>query len=345
MLHVAQPVDAGVARCVADFAADQRAHGLDARVACPPDGPLTGWLRAAGVPYAAWPATRSPGPAVPAEVARLARVLRAWPPDVVHLHSSKAGLAGRLAVRGRVPTVFQPHAWSYAAVTGPQRAAALAWERRAARWTHAAVCVSEAERADGEANGIRPRRWTVVPNGVDLARWRPGDRAAARARLGLSVATPLVVCVGRLSRQKGQDVLLAAWPAVPDAHLALVGDGPDRAALAAAAPERVTFAGRRDDVAGWYAAADVVAVPSRWEGMALVPIEALACGRPVVASDVAGMRELAGVDVVPPEDPVALAAAITRRLRDPLDEAACRAAARDLRDTTAAIRRVYEELT
>jgi hypothetical protein len=59
---VAQPVDAGVARCVAAFAVDQRAHGLDARVACPPSGPLASWLDAAGVPRSPWVATRSPGP-------------------------------------------------------------------------------------------------------------------------------------------------------------------------------------------------------------------------------------------------------------------------------------------
>jgi glycosyltransferase involved in cell wall biosynthesis len=343
VLHVAQPVDAGVARCVVDYAADQRAAGLDARVACPPGGPLAGWLSDAGVPYVAWPATRSPGPSVPAETARLARIVRACDPDLVHLHSAKAGLAGRLALRGRRPTVFQPHAWSFAAVTGPVRTASLAWERLAARWADAVVCVSEAERADGAAAGVVVRSWKIVPNGVDLDRWSPRPKDEARVRLGLDVSVPLVVCVGRLSRQKGQDVLLAAWPSVA-ADLVLVGDGPDRAALEAVAPPRVTFAGRRDDVADWYAAADVVAVPSRWEGMALAALEALACGRPVVGSDVTGMREAGPVDVVAPEDPAALAAAITLRLREPLDPETCRSAVRDLRETTAAIRAVYDEV-
>lgn len=342
VLHVAQPVDAGVARCVADFAADQRAHGLDARVACPPNGPLPEWLRAAGVPCTAWPASRSPGPSVLPETARLARIVARWQPDLVHLHSSKAGLAGRLAVRGRRPTVFQPHAWSFAAVTGPVRAASLAWERLGARWADTIVCVSQAECDDGTAAGVRARL-AVVPNGVDLGRWTPADKGAARERLGLAPGTPLVVCVGRLSRQKAQDVLLAAWRDVPGADLALVGDGPDRAALEASAPPRVRFAGRRDDVAGWYAAADVVAVPSRWEGMALVALEALACGRPVVGTDVAGMREI-GVDVVPPDDPAALARALVHRLRSPVPPEECRAHARDLRETTAAIRGVYEDL-
>lgn len=344
VLHVAQPVDAGVARCVADFAAEQRAAGLDASVACPPSGPLGSWLRAANVPAVAWPATRSPGPSVPGETRRLARIVRETGPDLVHLHSAKAGLAGRLAIRGRRPTVFQPHAWSFAAVAGPMRAASLSWERHAARWADTIVCVSEAERADGIAAGVLAT-WDVVPNGVDLARWIPTDRAAARARLGLSLDEPLVACVGRLSRQKGQDVLLAAWPSVPGAALVLVGDGPDTASLAAAAPASVCLVGRRDDVADWYAAADVVAVPSRWEGMALTALEALACGRPVVASDVTGMREI-GADLVPPEDPAALAAALRARLRDPGDASTWRAAAErhDLATTTAAIRAVYDRV-
>ncbi|MDQ1713751.1 MAG: hypothetical protein QOE45_3201 [Frankiaceae bacterium] len=349
VLHVAQPVDAGVARCVADFAAEQRAAGLDARVACPPDGPLPSWLRDAGVPYAAWPATRSPGPSVPAETRRLARILREAAPDVVHLHSSKAGLAGRLALRGARPTVFQPHAWSFAAVTGPVRAASLAWERLAARWADAVVCVSAAERDDGVAAGVRPRSWEVVPNGVDLDRWTVRDRHAARERLGLDADAPLAVCVGRLSKQKGQDVLLAAWPSVdvPEARLVLVGDGPLGAALTVSAPPRVMLAGRRDDVADWYAAADVVVVPSRWEGMALTPLEALACGRPVVATDVTGMREvLGGEGLVPPGDPAALAGAVSAALRSPGSPASHRARATrfDLRDTTAAIRSVYDRL-
>jgi glycosyltransferase involved in cell wall biosynthesis len=341
VLHVAQPVDAGVAVCVRDLAVDQRAHGLDARVACPPAGPLPEWLDAAGVPRAAWPATRSPGPWVPAETVRLARLVRGF--DLVHLHSSKAGLAGRLAIRGRRATVFQPHAWSFDAVTGPVRTATLAWERRAARWTHVVVCVSAAERDAGVAAGIAPPRWAVVPNGADLGRWTPEPKGPARKHLGLPVDRHVIICVGRLSRQKGQDVLLAAAREV-DADVVLVGDGPDRAALEAAAPANVRFAGRSDDVAAWYAAADAVAVPSRWEGMPLVVLEALACGRPVVGSDVSGMRE-AGAVVVPPEDPAALAAALRECLAHPSDTHTLRENVRDLRETTAAIRGLYADLS
>lgn len=325
VLHVAQPVDAGVARCVAQWAAAQRRDGVDVHVACPPGGHLTDDLTAAGVPVHRWDATRSPGPSVPAETRALARIVAEVDPGLVHLHSAKAGLAGRLAIRGRRPTAFSPHAWSFDAVTGPVRAASLAWERAATRWTSLLVCVSDAERMRGRDARVRARRTAVVPNGVDLQALSPAgapDRARARAALGLPDG-PLAVCVGRLARQKGQDVLVEAFAVVrrelPDAALVLVGDGPDRASLTG---RGAVLVGDRDDVADWLAAADVVVVPSRWEGMALVPLEAMARARSVVASDVTGVRESvprgAGA-IVAPDDPRALATALTSRLRDGAD--------------------------
>ncbi len=325
VVHVTQPTDAGVARCVADLAADQVKRGLVVTVVSPAQAPLIQWLRDSGVSHRAWSASREPGLQVLVETRRLSAILRELEPDVVHLHSAKAGLVGRLALRGRRTTVFQPHAWSFDAVSGPVARAALGWERFAARWADRIVCVSDAERVRGERAHISAR-WTVVPNGVNTAVLRVADnedRATARHRLRLSDG-PLVVCVGRLCRQKGQDVLLAAWPAVqaavPGAELVLVGDGPDRTALAASAGGGVTLVGARDDVPDWLAAADVVAVPSRWEAMALTVLEAMARGRPVVASDVTGMRECippgAGA-VVPAERPAALAAALIVRLTDP----------------------------
>jgi glycosyltransferase involved in cell wall biosynthesis len=198
----------------------------------------------------------------------------------------------------------------------------------AGRWTTTLVCVSGREAADADTAGITADR-RVVPNAVDLRRFEVADetdRRRARARLGLGQA-PLAVCVGRLGRQKGQDVLVDAWPvvraAVPDAELALVGDGPARAALARTAGAGVSFVGERSDVAVWLAASDVVVLPSRWEGMSYVMLEAMATGRSVVASDVGGAGEaIAGGPqragaLVPPNDPGALTTAVVERLSDP----------------------------
>ncbi|MEU0741887.1 glycosyltransferase [Streptomyces sp. NPDC006134] len=361
VLHLTQPVDGGVARVVTDLTRAQLAAGLHVAVACP-DGSLAAALRSLGADVRPWRATRSPGPSLGGEVRRLARVIEDVRPDLVHAHSAKAGLAGRLAVRGRIPTVFQPHAWSFEAVGGVTAALALGWERWAARWAARVVCVSEAERRRGEAAGIRGR-WAVVPNGIDPDRFRPG-RPGAAVRPSLLADTgprdPLVVCVGRLCRQKGQDVLIAAWDRiaeqVPGARLVLVGDGPDRARLRALAPASVRFAGAVADAAGWYRAADVVVLPSRWEGMALAPLEAMACGTPVVVTDVDGARELlppalAPHCLVPSEDPAALAGAVAALLLDPaLRASAARrgrahvVSAHDVRHTAQAVAAVYGEL-
>jgi glycosyltransferase involved in cell wall biosynthesis len=171
----------------------------------------------------------------------------------------------------------------------------------------------------------------VVRNGVDLKRFRYAgepDRGAARGLLGLAPGAPLAVCVGRLTRQKGQDVLLAAWPAVrarcPDATLAVVGGGDLLASLRRQAPSGVVFTGPVDDARPWYAAADLVVLPSRWEGLPLTLLEALAVGRAVVGSRIPGIAEVlppgAGA-VVAAGDAVALAEAVADRLGDP--ELAC----------------------
>ncbi|MGC1210855.1 MAG: glycosyltransferase [Micromonospora sp.] len=325
ILHVAQPTDGGVARCVHDLVRAQVAAGWPVTLACPSSGTLAVSAAADGARVRVWPARRSPGPSVTAEARRLAAILAEVRPALIHLHSSKAGLVGRAVLRGRRPVVFQPHAWSFEAAGAGLRALTTAWERSAGRWADVTVCVSEAERQRGVRAGIAGP-YVVVPNGVDVAAHRVADereRALARQRLGLGPG-PLAVCVGRLCRQKGQTVLLEAWrlvsAALPGARLALVGDGPDRAALRSGAGHDVLLVGAVGDPREWYAAADVVVCPSRWEGMALVPLEAMARGRSVVASDVTGMREAvppgAGA-LTPPGDVPALAAAVTLRLRHP----------------------------
>jgi glycosyltransferase involved in cell wall biosynthesis len=250
-------------------------------------------------------------------------------------------------------------------VSGPTAAAALAWERWATRWADRLLCVSEQERQEGEAAGLRGQ-WALAPNGLDLDRFdsaRLPVQAQARTALRLEAEGPLAVCVGRLCRQKGQDVLLRAWAGVPSrvpgARLALVGDGPDRSALQALAlvlpePGSVLFAGHAEDPRDWYVAADLMVLPSRWEGMALAPLEAMACSRPVLLTDVAGAREClpeGSAAPVPVEDPDALREALVERLSD---REACRREGlrgwldvfdrRDVRLTRERVARVYEEV-
>ena len=354
ILHVAQPTVDGVARCVTDLAADQIRHGHNVVVACPADGWLAEQAKAAGARHVTWRAGRSPGPASALETLRLARIARRQAPDLVHLHSSKAGLAGRLALRGRRPTIFQPHAWSFFAEQGRLRAVAASWERRATRWTDVIVCVSRGEELAGRAAGV-DGDLRVVPNGIDLRAFAapgPGEREEARERLGLGSA-PLAVCVGRLSEQKGQDVLVDAWPQVvaevPGAELVLVGTGPKEETLRA----RVRVTGEVENVRDWLVAANVVVQPSRWEGLPYTVLEAMATARAVVATDVAGMADALGDNaaLVAVDDRAALVREIGRRL---LDGAASDEEGRtlrerverhfDLRATTRAMADLYAEV-
>ncbi|MDH2414173.1 glycosyltransferase [Nocardioides sp. CER19] len=324
VLIVSQPGSAGVAHVVADHLRWAAAAGWRCVVACDPDSRLAALVEAGGAQVAPWRARRSPDGRVAGEITRLREILSGTAPDLLHLHSSKAGLVGRLAARGSRPTIFQPHSWSFQAVTGTRARLAVQWELLAQRWTSLTLCVSEAERLHGLQVGLAGTT-VVLPNAVDAQRFHPVSRAAALARrrsLGLYPEDrPLAVCVGRVCRQKGQDLLLAAWPQVvqrvPGARLVIGGAGDLRWAAALPTPRDVCFVGALDDPVAWFQSADVVAVPSRWEGQPLVMLEAMACGVPVVASSIPPHVETlprsAGA-VVPAQDPTALADALVERL-------------------------------
>ncbi|MBA2891403.1 glycosyltransferase involved in cell wall biosynthesis [Nonomuraea soli] len=326
-MHVTQPVEAGVAGYVKTAALSQVRRGWTVTVASPTIGTFAAQLTRSGVVHHAWEAHRSPATGCLDESRRLRQILKEVDPDVVHLHSAKAGLVGRLVLRGRRPTLFQPHGWSWLACTGGMTRAAIAWERAALRWSTAVVCVGEGEAALGAARGLRDRL-VVIRNGVDLDRFAPAGeeaRLAARVALGIPSQARLALCVGRLAPQKGQDLLLRAWPAIrdgrPDALLALVGDGELEPRLRASASPDVRFVGAVGDARSWYAACDVVVMPSRWEGLPLTALEAMATGRGVVAFDVPGLAEIVRPGtgaLVPAGDHQALGRALGERLDDPV---------------------------
>ena len=140
----------------------------------------------------------------------------------------------------------------------------------------------------------------------------------------------------------------------PGAQLVLVGSGPEEDHLRRLAGPAGRLRGARDDIGDWFAAADVVVAPSRWEGMSMVLLEAMARGRSIVATDVAGAREALGTEageIVPVEDARALAEALVERMLDPGLAAEEGKAGRrrveqshDLRATTGAVADLYEEL-
>lgn len=173
--------------------------------------------------------------------------------------------------------------------------------------------------------GLPPERVRTARNGVDLDAFRPGDAATARAGLGLPRHARLLLGVGRLVPGKGFAAAAAALEQLPpDVHLVLVGDGPERRAIAAAAPPgRLHLLGNRlpDAVAMAYRACDLLVLPSHREGWPNVVTEALASGLPVVATAVGGIPEIVGdppdpaiAALVPPRDQAALVAALAAML-------------------------------
>ena len=321
VLIVSQATVDGVAICVRDLIQAAVSEGYAVTVACPPDGDLPGWARQRRARCERIDMRRAPHPSDILAILRIRRLVREH--ALVHLHSSKAGAVGRIALaslgRRRPPSVFTPHGWSWL-VGGRMEPAYRLFERIMLPVTTAVVAVSAEERSNGLAVlGPRAARIRVISNGVDVGRFRPDGPVAGRP------ADPLVVSVGRLCHARGPDLAVAALALMrtPAARLRLVGDGEDRAAVgmqvqALGLSGRVELTGFRQDPAPDFRAADVVIVPSRYDGMALVLLEAMACGAAVVATQVPGSSALAGAGVlVPPGDPGALARAVDALLADP----------------------------
>ncbi|MFB3737379.1 MAG: glycosyltransferase [Candidatus Velamenicoccus archaeovorus] len=290
--------------------------GHDVTVACPrPErGPLAGWVQEVGARHVPLDMARRPAARDLVDLWSIRRL--ALDHDVLHLHSSKASALGRAAAvtlgRRRPAVVVTPHYWSW--LVGGNLAPLYRWiERRLARRCDAIVAVSEGEAATGRAVLGSSAPITLIHNGVDLDRFRPDGPVADRL-----ADTPLIVCVGRLCEQKGQDVAIRALAQMRNeaARLRLVGSDASRGqrdrlgslASSLGVQDRIEWYGPVDDAAPQFRAADVVIAPSRWEGMSLVFLEAMACGAPMVVSDVSGSEVLDGVGViVPPDDPARLA--------------------------------------
>jgi glycosyltransferase involved in cell wall biosynthesis len=331
--HLLQPTVGGVPRVVVQLAQEGKRLGDEVVVLSPGEGGLADELAAAGVAWRPLPMTREPSVADLRAIGRTRGVLRSF--DLVHLHSSKGAAVGRLARllgRGRARVVVLPHAWSWN-VGGRLAPAYRLVERALLRLADVVVAVSDGERDAGRAvlGAAAPIR--VIHNGVDVDRFRPAPVASSPR--GDAVR---VVVVGRLCRQKGQDRALRALALLPRRYeLTLVGSGPDAEGLRVLARDlgvagRARFVGAADPLPHLQAA-DLALVPSRWEGLSLSMLEAMACGLPVVVTAVAG-SEVVGPDVgvVVPADaaPDVIAAAVAGLGDDPAARAATGAAAREL---------------
>jgi len=268
-------------------------------------------------------------------LAQLVKLIRRERPAIVHTHTSKAGFIGRLAAAiARVPAVIhQPHGHLFYGYYGARRTAVFtALERRAARWTDRIITLTDRGAAEHLAHGIGgAAQYVTVPSGVPTAELRAAApaRREARVRLRLDPAAFVVVGLGRLVPIKGFDLLVRTLPAlaaqIPSARVLLAGDGAEQPRLVALArslgvAERLVMPGEVFDATTYLAAADVLAVPSRNEGMGRVIVEAMALAIPVVATAVGGIPDVVADGesgrLVAPEDVDALAEALVELGRD-----------------------------
>ena len=263
-----------------------------------------------------------------ASEADLVAWLQARPVDVFHCHAGVGweGHHGIYAARAAgVPVVVRTEHLPNVLTQPSQRAD----HARVVDLVDLVVCVSDGVRASFVSAGIPERKLRAIPNGIRPRCLRP-DRLGLRRQLGLRPSARIVLTVGRLVEQKGYDVLLRAAPRIaaeyPEAVLAWVGVGPLEHELRAVVEglgleARVRLLGRRRDVPAILAASDVLVLPSRFEGLPIVALEAMAAGVPVVGTRVCGTAEVV-VDgqtgrLVDPDDPDALADAVLAVLGDP----------------------------
>jgi glycosyltransferase involved in cell wall biosynthesis len=302
----------------------------------PATQPLVDQARAAGVQVVGFEGVHRDGLSAGA-VARAAGQLRRLRPALIHFVLASPRRCAETVIAAWLARVPRRLA-TFQLVTPVPRfgrtiGALRALNRRLQyRTLHHGIAVSAGNRRLlVEQYGFPAARLALIPNAVDIERFRPRDRdSTLRAAWGVPPGTPLLGVVGRLSRQKGHQVLFEAlpqiWAAHPDAHVALIGAGELESDLRAQAMqvdqhERVHFVGQQEQMPEALATLDLFVLPSLYEGLSFAVLEAMAMERTIVATAVDGTAEAIESEhngiLVPPGAPGPLAAAIVRLLGDP----------------------------
>lgn len=348
-LHVISNLDIGGAQeVVRSLGPALAGEGVDVAVATLRDGPLRAALEEEGIPVTVVGGrsrSLASDPRAVGELSGLGRALGAvvdrHGSTVVQTHLLRGLDFIALALRRRPsrpqiawtfhnaqldlrPDQLPGHGW----LLGPKRLGYRTLYHHGSRWAHL-VAVSD-DVAGAIRARIRPARGHLhtIPNGVSVARYIDAAPSGLRAELGIPADACLVVCVAKMLEQKGHRHLVEAMatPPLRDAafHVVLVGDGPLRDEIRGRARDaglldRLHFVGNRSDVPGLLAEADAFVLPSLWEGLPMALLEAMAAGLPIVATSVAGTRQVIndGRDglLVPPGDAGALATAIDKVVR------------------------------
>jgi len=260
---------------------------------------------------------------------QLFRLLRRENIQILHSHLFHANLLGRIAGKmAGVPIIISTR--HSVAIGGKGRELINRWTTG---WSDVTIAVSEQVRdAEMRWTGLGPGRLVTIYNGIDTERFRsldPKEADAFRHEFQIDQDAPLIGIIARFHREKGHSILIDASPGIldrfPKAKILLVGEGDTRAAIeeevhTLGLSDSIMFAGIRQDIPRVLSALDLFVLPSLWEGMPIVILEAMAAGLPVVATRVGGIPEVVedGVTglLVPPRDPEALAEAIIALLQD-----------------------------
>jgi glycosyltransferase involved in cell wall biosynthesis len=322
------------------------------------DGPLAEEARQKGIAYV----PVSLGKQLSLRPLReIAGVLKEKKIDILHTHGGIAGLYGRSAARrARTPAVVHTlHGIHYLHYRNPfLRRLYVLLERRYSRSTDRLILVCQSDLRQARTHRLAPEeKMTVILNGTEV---RPGlgadDISRRRIELGWLPDRPVIGTVARLHRQKGVVNLLRAAPKIlnvfPEVRIAVVGDGPQGGSLRREAQRlglegHLFFLGERKDAASVMALFDVFVLPSLWEGLPFVLVEAAALGKPIVATAVDGVPEIledgkTGL-LVPPKDPSALADAVIRLLKDKEEARRLGAMARTLVPPRFPLRRMIDQ--
>ena len=266
-------------------------------------------------------------------LASLRAAMRSFQPQVVHTHSSKAGVLGRLAARLEgMSTVHTVHGFGFTPLqAAPTYFLFRSAEKTMARLTDHFVTVSETDRRRGIELGLfPPEKATVIRAAIDIGRFRAAiDGEAVRQRLGVPIGVPMVTQIGNFKPQKAPLDFVRVAAVIhtnhPDAWFVMVGDGPlrepaERLARELGVADRMVFSGWWNDVPGLLAATTVSVLTSRHEGLPCSIVESLAAGVPVVATAVDGTVEVVRSEdnglLAPAGDISALAQSVDRLLTD-----------------------------
>lgn len=317
-----------------------RDRGHEVAGCAPTEGPLLERLRSMGIATHVIPLRHAWDWS---SVRALARLLDEQGFDVVQSHGRIMNILTRRAVawtRRRplcIGTEHNPQRLAHGSNEPGWKAKFKArfyrWlDNTTARWSDMNICVSEAVRLDKVEQGVPEEKLVTIENGIDLPRFPPADptsTARLRQTLDLPEDAPIVGTLARLDRQKNVGDMIRAmptvWEAIPSAQLVIAGDGVEREALERLALElggqgRVRFLGFRTDAVDLLHLYDIFCLSSRWEGLPISVLEAMACRRPVVATPVPGI--LAAVAegetawITPFGDPPAMGHALRGLLSD-----------------------------